>query len=155
MRLKIVFIFCCFGLLTACSEDYLHFSGGEKKQLSDYRGKWLLVNYWAGWCKPCIHEIPELNLLNAESAIQVFGYNFDHLEGEPLQVELARFAIDYPSLVQEPGPLFEQNPPAGIPATMLIDPEGRFKFWLMGPQTKESIQARINGLQKEAASLAD
>jgi thiol-disulfide isomerase/thioredoxin len=133
-------------MLLGCSEDELHLLGGGKKQLSDYRGNWLLINYWASWCKPCIHEIPELNLLDAEPHIQVLGYNFDHLKGESLQAELQRFAIGYPSLIAEPSAIFEQAVPGGLPATMLIDPDGQFRSWLMGPQTKASVMAAIETL---------
>lgn len=143
MRLKVVFIFSVIAFLMACSEAELHFSSGEKKALSDFQGDWLLINYWAGWCKPCIHEIPELNQIDAMPGIRVFGYNFDHLTGNALKEEAARFNIAYASLVLKPEELFGQAVPGGIPATMLIDPDGMFREWLMGPQTKASILASI------------
>ena len=150
MRLKIVFIFCMATLLIACSDTEFHFKGGEKKALSDFQGEWLLINYWAGWCKPCIHEIPELNKLDAVTGIQVFGYNYDHLSGEALEEEAGRFGIAYPSLIVQPHEVFGQSAPGGIPATMLIDPDGRFREWLMGPQTKVSIMAAIDSQRSTA-----
>lgn len=143
MRLKIVFLLCLFMQILGCSSTDLQFANGEKKALSDFQGEWLLVNYWASWCKPCIHEIPELNLVNAEPGIQVMGYNFDQLSGDALTQEVTKFEIAYPSLITKPDKIFDQTVPGGIPATMLIDPDGEFREWLMGPQTKMSILSAI------------
>jgi len=44
---------------------------------ADYRGQWVVINYWAEWCKPCIKEIPELNGLDRREGYRVLGANFD------------------------------------------------------------------------------
>lgn len=144
MSLKAVLAFVLLFLLTACAETRIEFHDGKSSALSDYRGKWLLINYWASWCKPCIEEIPELNHVNANADIQVIGYNFDRLNGEALSAEAETLHINFPLMLSAPGPLFEQARPQALPATMLIDPNGEFKTWLMGPQTQESIKAKID-----------
>ena len=50
-------------LLGACGDKP---ETGGVPRLEDLRGQWVLVNYWAQWCKPCIEEIPELNQLDSE-----------------------------------------------------------------------------------------
>jgi thiol-disulfide isomerase/thioredoxin len=134
-------------LLSACSQDTLFLAGKEQKQLSDYRGQWLLINYWASWCHPCIHEIPELNQLDEQPDIQVLGYNFDRLPEDQLHLEVKRIDMRYPSLIVSPAQMFKETDPSGIPATMLIDTRGDFRMWLMGPQTKASITAVIEEMQ--------
>jgi thiol-disulfide isomerase/thioredoxin len=149
LRLKVVLFLFIAWLVSGCSEQAFHLADKSNKKLSDYHGQWLLINYWAAWCKPCIHEIPELNLLDEEPDIQVFGYNFDGLSGHELKNEISRFGLRYPSFLEPPAALFDQTQPSGIPASMLIDAEGEFRLWLMGPQTKASIMAVIRELQSD------
>lgn len=54
----------------APSFDFTVLSSGEQKNIADYRGKVVLLNYWATWCKPCIQEMPELNRLHSTYANQ-------------------------------------------------------------------------------------
>lgn len=138
MRLKIVLIFCV-GFLSGCSGPSFQFVDGQLKDLSDYKGQWLLINYWASWCKPCITEIPELNLLHQRPDIHVLAFNFDRLDAQDLNREVAKFSINYPSLAIDPGEMFKQPAPGALPATMVIDPKGRFRQWLYGEQSQSSI----------------
>lgn len=129
--------------LSGCAESredlVLSLQSGETRALSEYSGKHLLINYWAIWCKPCVKEIPELNELDAHAEIAVLGYNFDRAQGEVLEKQLQQLSIQFPQVIEEPSSLFSQSSPSGLPATMLIAPDGRFVRWLMGPQTAEGI----------------
>lgn len=133
-------VFLVLAGLLACSE-----TGNSK--FSAYQGQWLLINYWAVWCKPCIEEIPELNALNAREGVTVLGYNFDRAEGADLDEQVARLKITFELVGSDPAPDFEQPSPKALPATMLISPEGNFVTWLMGPQTQEGILKRIVDMQ--------
>ena len=131
--------------LSACSEpDYRLVDGGSGK-VDDFLGKWLIVNYWADWCPPCIKEMPELSSFYEDNKqeVQVFAYNFDRLEGEELQEQILRFKVNVPSLLTDPGELFGWEVPESLPATYIIDPEGVTREVLIGPQTKESLEAII------------
>ena len=75
--------------------------------------------------------------------MQVFAYNFDQLEGEELQEQILRFKVNVPSLLTDPGELFGWEVPESLPATYIIDPEGVTREVLIGPQTKESLEAII------------
>ena len=80
-------------LITSCG-DTPSSSKTPKAQLPE--GKLSVINFWAVWCKPCIKEIPELNTLaNKRSDIEVFGINFDGIEGDELQQEITKFDIQY------------------------------------------------------------
>ena len=57
-------------------------------QLDELRGQWVVINYWAIWCKPCIQEIPELNKLAELPQVTVLGVNYDGISGEELQHQL-------------------------------------------------------------------
>lgn len=151
MSLKGVLIIVLLFCLTACSGSNSGTNSGPRfelhkqaaQSLSDFQGQWLLINYWASWCKPCIEEIPELNALDQHADVQLLAFNFDQLKGETLQAEASRLAIAFPLLLSPPAPLFEQARPSALPATMIIDPQGNFRDWLMGPQTEAGIAARL------------
>ncbi len=138
--MKTLFAFIMLVLLSACSEPMFDMVDGRQRALKTYEGQWLLINYWAEWCRPCLAEIPELNLLNKESSFQVLGFDFDQQTGQDLSEKVRRLGIEFPLLAADPSHLFSQNLPTGLPATMLINVEGKFVKWLMGPQTAESIR---------------
>ena len=95
-----VLIFLLF-ILSSCSDpDYVLVDGSSGK-LNDFRGNWLVVNYWADWCPPCIKEMPELSkFYNAnKDSVLVLAYNFDRLEGEELSDQIQRFGVDIPSII--------------------------------------------------------
>ena len=60
---------------------------GHPIQLTKFRGKWLVINYWAQWCPPCLTELPQLNAFSQEhgNVAVVLGVNFDHLPAETIQ----------------------------------------------------------------------
>src|SRR5690554_8199665 len=72
---------------SGCEKIELERADGTQANWDKYRGQWVLVNYWAEWCKPCLEEIPELNELDKAPDIAVLGVNFDGVTGAPL-VEL-------------------------------------------------------------------
>lgn len=137
---------CLLGLcltLIACSSPELKLSNGQTVRVSDYEGSWTLINYWAVWCKPCIEEIPELNRVNDADGFAVLGYNFDQETGERLREQSEKLGIAFPLLQENPAALFEQGQPGGLPATLVLDPQGKFHSWLMGPQTFEGIRKQL------------
>ena len=92
----------CFALclpLSALAGDFvLEDMQGETHHLSDYRGKWVLVNFWATWCPPCLSEIPELSRLhNSHKDLVVIGIAMDYRSGRRLPNLLKRMASVTPS----------------------------------------------------------
>lgn len=105
-------------------------------------GKWVVINYWAEWCKPCIKEIPELNEIHDDrdnyNAL-IMGVNFDKLALEPLRKVSQKFNIKFPVLRSDPIKVYDLAPPQALPITYIIDPTGNVAHTLAGPQTLESI----------------
>lgn len=117
---------------------------------SQYRGRWLLVNYWAEWCQPCRREIPELNRLAGEFGdnVAVLGVNFDGLEGEALANAVAALAIEFPSTGEDPAAALDVQRPRVLPTTYVFDPEGKLVHTLLGPQTYGALAALIEEPQQ-------
>jgi len=118
---------------------------GDQISLDSYRGSWLLINYWAVWCKPCVEEIPELNHLNQveDKRIAVLGVNYDSLEPEQLLVQAKKLNIKFPILLEDPAEYLGIARPQVLPATIMVSPEGEVAKVLIGPQTVETIRTFI------------
>lgn len=125
-------------LLLACSEQ-----PSAPEPLDTYRGQWLVINYWASWCKPCITEVPELNKLDAEhNNITVLGVNYDGATGEELKSQESRLNIRFPTI---PAPHNELALPAPqvLPTSFIVNPEGQITDILIGPQSAHELLLRI------------
>jgi len=128
-------------VLVACSKpDYLDLEGNPGN-FDALRGKWILINYWAIWCKPCRKEIPELNLLSMQQTdtVVVFGVNFDNLDLDELVHQTETLGIEFAVLREDPAGLLGYQRPDVLPTTYLFDPSGKLVRNMQGPQTQESI----------------
>lgn len=131
--------------LAGCQKVELERADSTKLNWDNLRGQWVLVNYWAEWCKPCLEEIPELNELDKAPDITVLGVNFDGVRGEALQALGDRMGIGFTMLADDPGPGFGWKLPVALPATFIVNPEGDLVEARFGPQTEDDIRALIGG----------
>jgi thiol-disulfide isomerase/thioredoxin len=111
------------------------------------RDEWLLINYWAEWCKPCLEEIPELNAFAREHATRarVLMVNYDGVQGAQLLAQAKRLGIETTLLDSDPAARFGYQRPQVLPVTYVIAPAGRVHGTLIGPQTGETLLAAIEG----------
>lgn len=116
---------------------------------------WLLINYWATWCKPCRAEVPELNQLHDQlqgHSISILGFNFDQLEGDALQQASAELDIGFPVLTNQSMQQIDVPGTMGLPVTFLLNPKGEFVDRLLGEQNRASL---LQALQEAKALPAD
>lgn len=117
---------------------------GKGFDLADHRGRWVVVNYWATWCAPCIKEIPELSELADRDDVEVLGLDFEEIERADLDAFLERHPPRYPIApvdVYDPPKAFPV--PRGLPMTWLIDREGVVAAGFVGPVTRAEIEQAI------------
>jgi len=131
-------------LMAGCQSQEFERADGTALDWESLRGHWVLVNYWAEWCKPCLEEIPELNALDRSGSVIVLGVNFDAVTGQSLIDLGQRMGIEYEMLGEDPGPVLGWQMPVGLPATFVVDPQGNLKETRFGPQTEEDIIALIS-----------
>ena len=138
-KAKIIQLFCILVLVSFQIND-IEFFNGSNTNINDLNGNWILINYWADWCAPCIKEIPELNDFAAENkSIKVYTFNFDELEIDDLKPIAKKFNIKVPSLVTHPRDVWGIATPPAVPATYFINPNGEIALSLFRPQTKDSL----------------
>ena len=144
--------FICVALVIGCdTEERIEFADGSRTQLSHWRGQWLVINYWAEWCGPCRHEIPELNRLHAgrvSHGLIVLGVNWDGVQGRKLNDVITRMKIDFPTLIEDPHLDYDYDRVEQLPVTVLINPDREVHRVLIGPQTGQSILAAKDELTK-------
>ena len=128
---------------------------GKSVSLSDYRGKWVIVNYWATWCPPCLEEIPDLVDLYEENpdTIMVLGIDFEEVNEEYLKEFVDSHMISYPIMNTEPVPVTELGPVLGLPTSYIISPDGERVARQEGPVTREAIEKYIARRQRVDASM--
>lgn len=126
--------------LTACGGSDTGAAKATSLQLQDLRGQWVVINYWAKWCKPCLEEIPELNALaEKHPKIVVLGVNYDGATGDELATQAAQFNIKFRLLEEDPAAQLGISRPVVLPTTLLLNPEGQVSKTLVGPQTEQSL----------------
>jgi thiol-disulfide isomerase/thioredoxin len=117
-------------------------------KLSDFRGKWVVVNYWATWCPPCLSEIPELIDFHEEhkdSDAVVLGVDFEDIPLKELNEFTEEYFMNYPNVRMKPGPRGHLGIIEGLPTTFLVSPQGEVLAKQTGPVTRQLIEEFING----------
>lgn len=127
-------------LLAGCDQVAFQKADSSILEWESLRGEWVLVNYWAEWCKPCLEEIPELNALDGHPQVTVLGVNFDGIQGVDLVALGERMGIGFPMLAEDPGPEFGWKLPVALPATFVVDPDGNLLEARFGPQTEDDLK---------------
>lgn len=125
---------------------------GETHSLSDYRGKWVVVNYWATWCPPCQEEIPDLIDFyeqNKSKDIVVLGVNTEEISREQLASFAESYLISYPILRSDPIIASPLGPVPGLPTTYIVAPDGEPVARQVGPVTSKQLTDYIERKRKE------
>lgn len=129
----------------ACEPTDFELAGGGGGSYGDWNGQWVVINYWAEWCAPCRFEIPELNEMAHERSgeVLVMGVNYDGLAGAELTAVMERMDVRFPVMLSDPGVDWKWDRPAVLPTTVVISPDGEVKATLVGPQTRDSLEAAM------------
>lgn len=114
---------------------------GKKLTLSDYRGKWVLINFWATWCPPCLKEIPDLvSLYKSRSDVMVIGIAMDYSDPKTVLKYVKSMSIPYPIVLGDRKIAAQVGPVSMLPTTYVFDPSGNPAVYKVGLVSRESLE---------------
>lgn len=125
---------------------------GQAYDLAAHRGKWVVVNFWATWCAPCLKEMPELSALHAmRSNVEVVGLAYEDIEPAEMLAFLKEHPVAYPiAIVDTYQPPADFAVPRGLPMSYLISPEGKVAKQFLGPVDARAIEEAISAAGGQA-----
>lgn len=145
-------ILCIAFILSSCSSNPdTYDSHGRPIFLKNYHGKWVIINYWAMWCKPCLTEIPTLNALYRQhkNKVMVLGVSFDQLTNQQIQRIAKKLDVTFPMLAYFPKEKFGIKNISTLPITFILTPDGKLYKTLKGPQTKKTLLRIIHNRKRQ------
>jgi cytochrome c biogenesis protein CcmG/thiol:disulfide interchange protein DsbE len=122
--------------------------GGGTGSLADYRGKVVVLNFWASWCKPCRAESPLLERWHRRMTGRggtVLGVDMLDVT-EDAQDFIARYGLSYPMLKDRDGDGIEAFGVVQYPETFVIDRAGRIRAVQRGPVDEDFMRTRVEPL---------
>ena len=120
---------------------------GKTFDLAAQRGRWVIVNFWATWCVPCIKEMPDIShFVATHKNVTAIGLAYDDSELADIKAFIAKHPVVYPiAQVTLDKPVKDFDEPRGLPTTWLISPDGKVAKQFIGPVTATSLTAIIGG----------
>ncbi|MDD5389768.1 MAG: TlpA disulfide reductase family protein [Gallionellaceae bacterium] len=120
-------------------------SKGKTHTLEQYKGKWVLVNFWATWCPPCLAEIPDLVTLheNKKNNLVVIGVAMDYRDPKEVLQFAEQMMISYPMVLGDYNLAKQVGGVNALPTTYLYNPQGKQVAYNVGAVTRDAIERYI------------
>lgn len=119
---------------------------GERVNLKDWRGKRVMINFWASWCGPCKKEMPAINdvyeKIKHRDDVAILEVNVEESR-ETVKDYLKKMAPNFPVLLDSKGKAKDTYGVSGLPTTFFVDPKGKIVEKVLGPMDVETIKHKL------------
>ncbi len=120
---------------------------GQQHSLAGYKGKWVLVNFWATWCPPCLEEIPDLIALHDKHKnkdLVVLGVAMDYRSAQQVKEFADQMFVSYPVILGTRDSAAQVGSISGLPTTYLFNPQGKMVAYNVGAITRKAVESYIS-----------
>ena len=137
----------------ACAASFdLVDTKGKRHRLDELKGRWVVVNFWATWCVPCIAEIPEVAAFaRAHPEVEVLGIATEAEDADKVKRFAAKVGHDYPLVLSNDKVERSLGHVAALPTTRIFDPKGAMVYDKPGRVDRKMLEALT---QRQPASSA-
>ena len=144
--LLVVTTLCTQSVAYAAKNFTLTDTAGKKHALSQYKGKWVIINYWATWCPPCLEEVPDLVALfdsRKNKDVMMFGVAFDFQSAKEVSEYVDDMLMSYPIVLGDDEVKNQIGLVEVLPTTFIYNPKGELVKTKFGKVTKQYLEAYI------------
>lgn len=128
----------------AAKDFVLKDMAGKNHTLSQYKGKWVIVNYWATWCAPCLEEVPDLVALydsRKNKDVMIVGAVFEYQNAKEVSDYVNDMLISYPIVLGDDDVIKQIGYTEALPTTYIYNPKGELVKVKRGLITKQYLEA--------------
>lgn len=151
-RVALMLVMMCWVSLAGAEGFTLKDTQGKVHRLEDYKSKWVLVNFWATWCPPCLEEIPDLiKLSETRKDVVVIGIAMEYQDPKYVKEFADNLFVTYPVVLGDRKIAAQIGPIPGLPTSYLYNPQGKLSAQHVGPLTRKGIESYIESKTAAAA----
>ena len=141
-----IFLLSLSTVSAAANNFVLKDMAGKKHTLSEYKGKWVIVNYWATWCPPCLEEIPDLVALydsRKNKDLVILGVAFDYQNAKEVTDYVNDMLISYPIVLGDDDVMKQIGFSDVLPTSYIYNPRGELIKTKHGLVTKQYLDSLL------------
>ncbi len=146
LSLLAAFLLNIYTVSYAANNFVLKDMAGKKHTLSEYKGKWVIVNYWATWCPPCLEEVPDLVALydsRKNKDLVILGVAFDYQSAKEVTDYVNDMLISYPIVLGDDEVMKQIGFSDVLPTSYVYNPRGQLIKIKHGLVTKQYLDSLL------------
>ena len=146
LPLLAIFLLSLSTVSAAANNFVLKDMAGKKHTLSEYKGKWVIVNYWATWCPPCLEEVPDLVALydsRKNKDLVILGVAFDYQSAKEVTDYVNDMLISYPIVLGDDDVMKQIGFSDVLPTSYIYNPRGELIKTKHGLVTKQYLDSLL------------
>lgn len=151
LSLLIVVLLSLHTISYAANSFVLKDMAGKKHTLAEYKGKWVIVNYWATWCPPCLEEVPDLVALydsRKNKDLMILGVAFDYQDAQEVTDYVNDMLISYPIVLGDEEVQKQIGFSDVLPTSYIYNPRGELVKTKHGLVTKQYLDGLLKAANK-------